>query len=120
VAHRIEQLRDDLHDVSARRDTEKLVAREWEKKALLAIKAGRDDLAKQALERSHAHAAFAIEHDIEAHKLGLTIAALAAGGVEPRDIDVPRALRERLAAIRAIDLDAALAALKRPQDFSIQ
>ena len=44
-------------------DTEKEQAAEWEKKAMMAIKAGRDDLAKQALARKTEHANLASQFE---------------------------------------------------------
>lgn len=51
-------------------DNERAAAQEWEKKAMLAVKAGNDELAKQALQRKgeHAKTALSFEQQWQAQK----------------------------------------------------
>ncbi len=44
-------------------DNERAAAQEWEKKAMLAVKAGNDELAKQALQRKGEHAKIALSFE---------------------------------------------------------
>ena len=69
--------------LSAQVDTEKKSAEDWERRAVLAVQEGRDDLAKQALLRHNEHAQSAlqlhdtwIKHREETEKLKLSLRQL--------------------------------------------
>src|SRR5207237_10875956 len=69
--------------LSAQVDTEKKSAEDWERRAVLAVQEGRDDLAKQALLRHNEHAQGAvklrgtwIKHREETEKLKLSLRQL--------------------------------------------
>jgi hypothetical protein len=61
LAKRLANAITELAETTKRLEQEKAVAVEWEKKAMLAIKAGNDELAKQALARKLAHEKLAVE-----------------------------------------------------------
>src|SRR5436189_194827 len=69
--------------LSAQVDTEKKSAEDWERRAVLAVQEGRDDLAKQALLRHNEHAQGAVQlhetwvkHREETEKLKLSLRQL--------------------------------------------
>src|SRR5437667_410819 len=73
--------------LSAQVDTEKKSAEDWERRAVLAVQEGRDDLAKQALLRHNEHAQGAVQlhetwvkHREETEKLKLGLLPAASGG----------------------------------------
>src|SRR5437773_1222810 len=113
--------------LSAQVDTEKKSAEDWERRAVLAVQEGRDDLAKQALLRHNEHAQGAVQlhetwvkHREETEKLKLSLrqlndrieeeeehpdrAAEARGGAQahPGD-DVVDRRQERVRDVRAHD-----------------
>jgi phage shock protein A len=128
---RLDDARSALARLEKQFDHEKQVAVEWEKKAMLAAKAGNDDLAKKALIRKRAHEKVAVgyeaqardqkhavselEKDVHASRAASTGSSVAVPSISERreakrDIqdDLARTLKE----IDARDVDDELIALK--------
>lgn len=122
---------DELARLEKQHAFEQRLVVEWEKKAMLAVKAGNDDLAKQALLRRRAHEVLEVEHEraarahvsfIEALKKGrdagqgasstLPVAVPVGLAAGPTNVDPTEDLEAKLAELGDGDIEAALDALK--------